>query len=445
MIDAGEGTRPARRRGLPNMAWPVVAWPLVAWVVLIVIVLPLVARDLAPLDSEEATRPFGFLDFRDTVWVPIRDWLAGGVPWDTGSYLSRHPASQDFLLYVPSYFVVALPLVALPYRISAFVWVGVMAAALVWLTEASLRLFVTPRWRRAWLVVPVVLLLLATRPVRTAVSQGQWAMLSGAGAGLLLLRRGSASDGLAAMLALVKPPVALGVLLVQGALGRLRPLLRPWALSALLALPVAITVLVRMGGWEPTIAMVRASLGAGDGVVGGQRGANGPRRIDLWWIADPGLAAPWSTLVVLAAGAAVLAALAVLARRWGPRHPYPVCLAGLAMVLLVPNQLYAMVVLIPGLVAMVGQCLSDLGPRGDARPGRRRLVADVAVTGLLLVAMAVPGGVLTEARVHGLITAALIDALAILCYVGLVHRPPAPVGARPEGPPVADGSTFAAG
>ena len=84
------------------------------------------------------SRQDALVDFRDAVYYPVVEFLAGENPYDRGSVLSRYPVNGTIGLYSPLTLLLHLPFGLLPYRAAelffvalSFVLVTVLAAAAV--------------------------------------------------------------------------------------------------------------------------------------------------------------------------------------------------------------------------------------------------------------------------------------------------------------------------
>lgn len=333
-----------------------------------------------PLESPPQGRPFAFADFRDTVWLPIRDLLSGGVPYDVQNYLERYPWAQEFLLYVPHYFLLAWPLALLPFDVAATIWmafligcvvmlvaVGVRSAAAVWAGGVA--------WleRAPWLVPLGTLALTFTPVVNQPLRSGQWAIPCALGAVLALTSPSMRWQVAGVMLAMVKPPVALPLLVLLVARKAWRPALAGVALTGLAALPIGVIVLVRLGGLGKGLDVFANNFSYGyTSPVGGTSGDRvASTRVDITgslWRAGvditPTLTAVLAgTLLVVAVAAAVVAL-----HRFGAMHPATLVANGVAIACAVPNELYATMVLVPAVVAASLGVLGLLLPSADRAP-----------------------------------------------------------------------------
>lgn len=290
---------------------------------------------------------FAFVDFRDTVWHPIGDLVDGQVPYDVATYLQRHPQAQEFLLYLPSYFFVVAPLLALPYPVAVALWTVVLATCVTWLARRCLDLAAPGLLaRRPALLVPAAMLFSLTPVINQPLRSGQLAIPCAVGAVVAITSTRPWAITAGTCVALVKPPVGLSLLLVLFCLSRIRPALRAVAISALLSLPVGIVVLDRLGGLGRAAEVALASVRfAGTSPYGGT-GASASTRVDVIGVLGRiGVFPPtWVAAVLVLATLVVAAAvLLIAARRFPLHHPAVLAAATCTLVLVVPNELYGVI------------------------------------------------------------------------------------------------------
>lgn len=325
---------------------------------------------------------FSFLDYRDTVWVPVLDFMRGNVPWDTPTYLSRHPDSQMYPVYLPSYWWATWWLLLVSYRVSVFLWSGILVASLGVMVLMTLYRF-APRHLAAhpWLLSLLLPAMVVSRPVRTCFSQGQWALPAAAGVLMAVLSTHQGCRTVGALAALVKPPVAVPMVLVQAALGRWGLMARSLAWSIGLTAPVLALCAYRVGGPGVLLAVLRdnLSLGAGDEQYDRTETLTNVAGVfSNLQFSGPGWIPAAATLVL---GLVMVGAVGERARRLGAVDE--VVLSGVLLMTLVltPNYLYAAVVLIPAMLALVVRACASL---------RRENTGDAALAVGSLLLMCVP-------------------------------------------------------
>jgi hypothetical protein len=213
-----------------------------------------------PLDRGLEPDPlFRQRDFRDTVFLPVRDLLGGHNPYDVAGYLLRHPQAQEFNLYAPGHLLLVLPVGILPLPVSAAVWTVLLLVALP----------VLVRWSAAWIALPlsagailaVTTMLLASPVVLLSMSLGQVSLLLALGVVVALagpVDRWWTSAAAAA--AMVKPQFALPLVIALVACGRWRVALRGALGMIALSLPVLIACAVAAGGPVPLLRSLLDNL-----------------------------------------------------------------------------------------------------------------------------------------------------------------------------------------
>ncbi|WP_394277113.1 glycosyltransferase family 87 protein [Luteococcus sp.] len=327
------------------------------------------------------------MDFRDTLWLPTKDLLAGNMPWDIAAYKDRYPGAQIVPVYTPWYGIVTYPLTLLPYELACAIWLALSTAALCCMVTMSLaRLWPAALAKAPWALPVVMTVLCLSRPGRSGITSGNWAVLTASGAALaLLLPPERRHQTVAALLAFVKPQVAVPFVATQLIRGEAKSLWRPLGLGALLSLPVVILACQRAGGPSRALGYVVSTLQAGDEVNTGPTSPSSTR-VDLAGNLERLGADAALTIVGLMASVALLLVLALLAtRRFGPLSYQSLLACGLAMLVILPNQSYGYPVLIPGLVAAVGALSTD-----SSLSTRDRLVLLLTLT-LLAVPIADTG------------------------------------------------------
>lgn len=296
------------------------------------------------------------MDFRDTVWLPSKDFLAGNMPWDHVSYKQRYPGAQIFPVYTPWYLLPCLPLLLLPYPLAVALWLLCTTAVLCLLLTRSFDVL----WpglldrRPEWFVLALALLAIP-RPGRSGLTSANWAVLTACGAGLVLLSRAPRGrrDLLFSLFALVKPQVAIPFVVVELMSRRFRALATALAVGAVLSVPVLALAVARSGGVGAAVGHLTTTLAVGDEVNTGPT-APSSTRVDLAGNLQR-LHAPDAVVTAgLVLSAVVLLGLAWVAIRRGGMLSAPALLAaGLAMYVVLPNQSYGYPVLVPGILALL--------------------------------------------------------------------------------------------
>ncbi|MDQ1710989.1 MAG: hypothetical protein QOE45_439 [Frankiaceae bacterium] len=200
------------------------------------------------------------VDFRDTVYWPVRDLASGHDPYDPHGYLDRRPVAQELDLYAPGQLLLHAPFALPPYETAEWVWFCVVVALVVAFGAVVLRAAGLPVLPST--VAALGAVLLVTEPGQASVYLGQLDPEIILGCALALVWAGRrpnvAAAGLA--LALTKPQfgVPLGLLLL--ARGLKRDVLRSVALAAAVSLPVVVLLVRAAGGVGAFADHLRANV-----------------------------------------------------------------------------------------------------------------------------------------------------------------------------------------
>lgn len=407
---------------LPYLLW-VGLWLLFTWYVL---------PDAAPPDG------FGGLygaDFRDTVWLPIRDFLAGNLPWDYRSYVARYPYAQSYPLYTPWYWWPALVFQVLPYRVGFVAWIGLSTALITAQITWGVRTLAGSRGWRSWvLIAAIVGVVFLTRAGRSGIEATNWAPICGVAAAFAIsCRIRGAALVLCLMLALVKPQVGLMVIVVCLLNGAWRAVLVALGAATALSLPIAIVAAVRAGGVANLVRIGLDVIALGYGPGGGP-GTPHSTDINLSGTVQhlqPDLGQPWTTALTLLAAVITLTGYLGCRRAAGPTSAQAMISGGLAVCLVLPNLIYSTVVLIPGLAILAWRLLFDR----DGLNRAERVVFGVAA-GLIAIMLSNTGPVYPwlgiRPQLANFITGLSLVLLAVVLGLGLGRlgwvRSPASLG-----------------
>lgn len=333
-------------------------------VLLFVVGLVVNALDLSePADQSTAqpgeSKPQVFRDYRDTVYWPIRDLVAGNNPYDVDGYLERRPGLQEFGLYLPAWLLLFLPFAVLPYDVSKFLYLGFLLALAVVFGWAVLR----AAGRRPPL--PVLLgtvgavLLCAPGQSTLYLGQATFQVALGVIAAVALARRWPLVAGAGVALALLKPQVGIPLVVLLLVWRQWRPVLAGLAVAGLVSVVPLVAAVAGGGGPGAFAASVRENA-----EYSGDRynDIDGPGydRVDLPAVAaklggpDPSDAG--QVVVVLAVGVVgglALRRLGPLPRR-GPVHPLAAVLVAAGILVATPHFSYDLLLLVWPLVALLG-------------------------------------------------------------------------------------------
>ncbi|KOV85503.1 hypothetical protein ADL03_12915 [Nocardia sp. NRRL S-836] len=251
-------------------------------------------------------------DFRDALYFPIREFLAGGNPYDPAVMFAHWPVRQNFNLYQPYHLVLHLPFALPGYRVGA---VAFAVAGLVLLVALAV---MAAHRARLPLVAggTVIATLLVTSQVGKAqlyVGQVNPLIAVGAAGALLLRRTHPGWAGAALALAWLKPQFGLPLAVLVFARGDRLVALLGTLVAAVASLPVA-AVLISRDGLGGFLDVIERNLAWASSTGYGAVDSMTAQRVDLpaVFFRTTGWLPPAAELVALIA---VLAVTALLARR----------------------------------------------------------------------------------------------------------------------------------
>lgn len=355
-------------------------------------------------------------DFRDALYFPVREFLAGGDPYLPDAMLATWPVRQTFNLYQPYHLALHLPFGLGSYRAGAVAFTVVSLLLLVLLAVLAAREL------RRHVPVPVLagtavlaLLLLGGQLGKAQLYLGQVNPLLavGAAAALVLCRAHPVWASVALGVAWIKPQFGLPLALLIAARGHWRVGLGGTAVAAAASLPVVALLVARDGGIGGFLDVVRANLDHARGTTYGAVDSVVAERVDVAAVVFrvTGFVPSEALLLV-----AVLGLSALLARRLD-RAEDPVLgdlLTAVAVVVALVHQPGDVLVALPAAAGAAGWWWTR-----RAEPGGRLLPA-------ALLAMAVPHLHLhaVDLVVRGAFgdrVAVTVDGAAlVLCWVLLV-------------------------
>ncbi|PRY38009.1 glycosyltransferase family 87 protein [Umezawaea tangerina] len=335
-----------------------------------------------PLPTLENRPEVRLQDFRDATYFPLREFLAGGNPYDPAVMFAHWPVRQDFNLYQPYHLVLHLPFALVDYRVGAVAFVLTSLLLLVLLS-----LMAANAVRR---VVPLPLALgtagIAAALVTSQIGKAQLylgqvnPLLAVGAAGALAARDRHprwAAVGLA--VAWLKPQFGLPLAVLLLARGSRRVALAGTAIAAVASLPVVVLLVVRGGGIGAFVDVVAANLAHATSTDYGAVDSPTAQRIDVPAVLFrvTGWLPPGAEALALVG---VLAASAVLARRLDRTGEAAVAdlLTCLAVVVCVVHQPGDVLVAVPAMAV-----LAAVWWRRRREPGWR-------LAGFSLLALAFP-------------------------------------------------------
>ncbi|MGZ3146660.1 glycosyltransferase family 87 protein [Lentzea chajnantorensis] len=309
-----------------------------------------------PLPTEANLPEERMQDFRDALYFPIREFLAGGNPYDPAVMFAHWPVRQNFNLYQPYHLVLHLPFALPDYRVGA---VAFALACLVLLVGLAVMAAGHARLPLVAGTAVVATLLVTSQVGKAQMYVGQVNPLIAVGAaGVLLLRRSHPCWAAAALaLAWLKPQFGLPLALLVFVRGDRRVALTGTAVAAAASLPVA-TLLVLRDGLGGFLDIIQRNLAWAGSTGYGAVDSVTAQRIDLpaVFFRTTGWLPPAAELVALCG---VLAVTAVLARRLDRRADGGAAadvLTCLGTVVALVHQPGDVLIAVPALVALAVVC-----------------------------------------------------------------------------------------
>jgi len=235
-----------------------------------------------PLPTSANKAEVRMQDFRDATYYPLREFLAGGNPYDPSVMFAHWPVRQDFNLYQPYHLVLHLPFALVDYRVGAvaFVLVSLLLLVLLSLLAAyGIRRHVP----LALGTVGIATLLVTSQVGKAQLYLGQVNPLVALGAAGALAGRERqprwAAVGLA--VAWLKPQFGLPLALLLFARGSRRVALTGTAIAAVASLPVVVLLVVRGGGVGAFADVIAANLAHATSTDYGAVDSVTAQRVDL--------------------------------------------------------------------------------------------------------------------------------------------------------------------
>lgn len=375
-------------------------------------------------------------DFRDAVWLPTGDLLAGYDPYDDPAFLARHPGTQGYSPYTPSHLLYALGMGTLGWNAGTALWSVICGLALAamgaWAGFATLRHARPDASRTAAVAAAAagVLLVWVWRPATIALGLGQpsavWGPAAAVAAAATVTAVGlpHAARVVLTAAAFAKPQTGIQLAIVAAAARQWRALLWGVAVTAVTSLAVAVWIAGPGGvvGW----VLGLPGLVAGRHSRYDQRYTTGNPWIDISSTANrlglPDLAGPLLAVLVLAVGVAAAVVL-----RFRGHAGLGATAASVTGLLVVPHCGYDVLLLLPVLMLTCVEVWRT--PHGPVRTAAIAAIVPLVVSGLLPAQRLpiVPGG-LEPALGQAVL---LLVAFAVLTAAAVLARrtvPAEPVG-----------------
>ncbi|WP_244210992.1 glycosyltransferase 87 family protein [Amycolatopsis kentuckyensis] len=342
-------------------------------------------------------------DFRDALYFPIREFFAGGNPYDPAAMFAHWPVRQDFNLYQPYHLVLHAPFALLGYRAGAVAFTLfslLLLVALAALTAHAVRRYVPVPFGVTTAVVSALLVTSQVGKAQLYVGQINPLIALGAAGALLARRDRPGWAAVALALAWLKPQYGFPLAVLLFARGSRRVALLGTAIAAAASLPVVLLLVVRGGGIGPFADVILANLAHARGTDYGAVDSVTAQRIDVAAVLFRVTGwAPAGVEPVVLAG--VLVTSALLARR--AAHPVADLLTVLAVVVCVVHQPGDVLIAVPAMAVVAA-----LWWRHRGEPGW-------GAAGTAVLALAVPFAHLyTVDRLFGPRTSVTVDGAAVV-------------------------------
>jgi len=213
-----------------------------------------------PLPDRSNEAEVRMQDFRDALYYPVRDLMAGHNPYSPSSMFEHWPVRQNFNLYQPYHLILNMPFAVGGYRLGAVAFTLVGLALLLLLAYLAARQL-RPRVPLAAGFGGVAALLLVGEVGKAQLYVGQInPMVALGSAGTLLLRRTHPGWAAAALaLAWVKPQFGFPLAVVLLIMGSWRVAVGGTAIAAAASAPV-VGYLIAQQGLSSFLAAIRENL-----------------------------------------------------------------------------------------------------------------------------------------------------------------------------------------
>jgi hypothetical protein len=361
-------------------------------------------------------------DFRDALYFPIKEFLAGGNPYDPAAMFAHWPVRQEFDLYAPAHLVLHLPYALMPYHTALLVFSLCSVGYLLAIGLVSARVLHLPGgWLTAWLAAACVVL---AQFGKAAVYLGQVEPLVGLGSvlALLFVGRSTGWSALGLALAWIKPQFGIPLTVVLLVRGGWRPAVLGTAGAGLVSLPVAVLLVVRAGGPSGFLDVIRANLAYATSTEYGAVGSSSGVRVDV-------VAVLFRLTGALPPGAEAVGLVVVLglvgwllsgrARRGTPFDARELLLASLGVLLCIVKQQGESLLTVPALVGVAGLLARGRRPQWPLLAATALAWVPVVHVGLVGRLLSQTVGDTIDHLVEGV---SLIVALTLTTWLSIGHR-----------------------
>ncbi|MEV0675598.1 glycosyltransferase 87 family protein [Actinosynnema sp. NPDC050436] len=198
-------------------------------------------------------------DFRDALYFPIREFLAGGNPYDPAVMFGHWPVRQNFNLYQPYHLVLHLPFALPGYRVGAVAFAAFLVLLLVFLAVLAAGRVRAPLFTGT-AVIGTLLVFSQVGKAQLYVGQVNPLIAVGAAGALLARDRYPRLAAAALALAWLKPQFGLPLAVLLFARGSRKVALCGTGLAALSSLVVVVPLVVGDGGVGAFLDVVARNL-----------------------------------------------------------------------------------------------------------------------------------------------------------------------------------------
>ncbi|MEU4804218.1 glycosyltransferase family 87 protein [Actinosynnema sp. NPDC023587] len=198
-------------------------------------------------------------DFRDALHYPIREFLAGGNPYDPAVMFAHWPVRQNFNLYQPYHLVLHLPFALPDYRVGAVAFAAFLLLLLVFLAVLTAGHVRAPLFLGT-AVVGTLLVVSQVGKAQLYVGQVNPLIAVGAAGALLARDRYPRLAVVALALAWLKPQFGLPLAVLLFARGSRKVALGGTGVAALASLLVVVPLVLGGGGVGAFLDVVGRNL-----------------------------------------------------------------------------------------------------------------------------------------------------------------------------------------
>ncbi|MCO1658243.1 glycosyltransferase family 87 protein [Pseudonocardia humida] len=256
-------------------------------------------------------------DFRDALYYPVQEFLAGRDPYLPQAMLDNWPVRQTFNLYQPYHLVLHMPFGALPYKTGAVAFtlvLLVLTIVLAVLAAIELRRFVPVPVLTGAAVISALLLSSQLGKAQLYLGQINPEIAVATAGALMLRKKHPVWAAVLVGLAWIKPQFGAPLVAFLLVRGSWRVALGGTGIAAAASLPVVGVLVSNAGGVGNFIADIRANLDWAEQTAYGAVDSPVAERVDVAAVLfrTTGLLPPMAELVTLV-GVMVVAALLVRA------------------------------------------------------------------------------------------------------------------------------------